>query len=96
LKEEFKNKISLEYMEAILNNILPLHKEGEGSNKRLGVTRIKNIQISIPIDDKENYDIEVQKRIAQRYSTIKEIKNNIKVELEKIENIKIDIGQGYA
>jgi len=79
-------------MQAILNNILPLHKEGEGSNKRLGVTRIEKIQINIPIDDKGNYYIEAQKKIAERYSKIKEIKENIKIELAKIENIKVDIG----
>jgi len=92
LRAEFKDKVSLEYMQATLNNILPLHKEGEGSNKRLGVTRIEKIQINIPIDKKNNYDIEAQKRIAERYSTIKEIKENIKSELEKIENVKVDIG----
>ena len=47
---------------------------------------------NIPIDKKNNYDIEAQKRIAERYSTIKEIKENIKSELEKIENVKVDIG----
>jgi type I restriction-modification system DNA methylase subunit len=92
LREEFRDKVSLEYMQAILNNILPLHKEGEGSNKRLGVTRIEKIQINIPIDDKGNYYIEAQKKIAERYSKIKEIKENIKIELVKIENIKVDIG----
>ncbi len=92
LREEFWDKVSLEYMQASLNNILPLHKEGEGSNKRLGVTRIEKIPINIPIDAKKNYDIETQKRIAERYSKIKEIKENIKVELAKIENIKVDIG----
>ncbi len=92
LKKEFKDKISLEYMQAILNNVLPLHKEGEGSNKRLGVNRIEKIQINIPIDEKNNYDIEAQKRIAERYSTIKEIKENIKLELQKIENLRVDIG----
>jgi type I restriction-modification system DNA methylase subunit len=92
LKEEFKSIISLEYMQAILNNILPLHKDGEGSNKRLGINKIERIQISIPVDDKESYDIEAQKRIAERYSKVKEIKENIKLELQKIENLKIDIG----
>jgi len=92
LREELRDKVSLEYMQATLNNILPLHKEGEGSNKRLGVTKIEKIQIDIPIDEKNNYNIEAQKRIAKRYSQIKEIKENIKSELAKIENIKVDIG----
>jgi hypothetical protein len=92
LKNEFKNKISFEYIQTILNNILPLNKEGEGSNKRLGVNKIEKIEIDIPIDNKKNFDIEKQKQTAERYSKIGEIKKNIKGELEKIENIKIDIG----
>lgn len=91
LKEEFRNKISLDYMYTNLNKILPLHMDGEGSNKRLGVNKIAAIQINIPIDENNNYDIEEQKRIAKRYSSIKTIKENIKLELEKIENIKVDI-----
>ena len=92
LKNEFKNKISFEYMQTILNNILPLNKEGEGSNKRLGVNKIEKIEIDIPIDSKKIFDIEKQKQTAEKYSKIEEIKKNIKGELEKIENIKIDIG----
>ena len=92
LKEEFKGKVSLEYMQATLNNILLLHKDGEGSNKRLGITKIKKIQINIPVDEKNNYDIKEQKIIAERCSKIKEIKENIKFELVKIENIKVDMG----
>src|SRR5690606_32878112 len=55
LKDIYKDKISLEYMQAILNNILPLYKEGEGSNKRLGVNRIGKIKINIPADEKGDF-----------------------------------------
>jgi type I restriction enzyme M protein len=92
LKEEYRNKISLEYLYSILNNILPLYKEGEGSNKRLGVKRIAEIKIKIPIIKTGEFDLQKQKEIAEKYRKIKEIKKNIKAELEKIDNIKVDIG----
>lgn len=92
LKEEYRNKISLEYLYSILNNILPLYKEGEGSNKRLGVKRIAEIKIKIPIIKTGEFDLQKQKEIAEKYRKIEEIKQNIKAELQKIENIKVDIG----
>lgn len=92
LKEEFKNKISLEYIQTILNNILPLNKEGEGSNKRLGVNKIEKIKIDIQVDNDNEFDLAKQKEIAEKYRIIQDIKANIKTELEKIENIKVNIG----
>jgi len=92
LKSEYKNKISLEYLHVILNDILPSYKEGEGSNKRLGSKRISEILIKIPITSTGEFDLQKQKEIAEKYRVIKEIKTNIKTELEKIENIKVDIG----
>lgn len=47
LKEEYKNKIYPPYMKYLLNNILFLHKVGEGSNKRLGITKISKISIEL-------------------------------------------------
>ena len=92
LKDEFKNKISIKYLYAILNNILPLHKVGEGSNKRLGKDVIKKIKIKIPIDNNGNYDLIKQEEIAEKYLKIEEIKKNIISELNIINNISVDIG----
>ena len=36
--------------------------------------------------------LQKQKEIAEKYRKIEEIKRNIKAELEKIDNIKVDIG----
>jgi hypothetical protein len=91
LKPEYKGKISLEYLYSILNNTLPLYKEGEGSNKRLGAKRIAEIRIKIPVTATGEFDLQKQKELAEKYRKIEEIKKNIKAELEKIENIKVDI-----
>lgn len=91
LKDEFNNSIDLEYVYAFLSENLKNYAKGE-ENKRVTVDIIKNIHIKIPIDAKGDFDIQKQKEIAQRYKKVLEIKRNIKKELEKIENIKIDIG----
>ncbi|MCL2520346.1 MAG: N-6 DNA methylase [Spirochaetaceae bacterium] len=96
LKEEYKDKILLSYLHCVLNNILPLHKEGERSNKRLGSKRISNIEIPIPIDDMGNIDIQGQQEIVERYNLLQEIKNNIAVYKEKIDklNVVIEVNAG--
>ena len=92
LKEEYKNTISLEYVNYLLNNTLSFYKVGEGSNKRLGATLIKDITIKIPVLDNGEFDIKKQIEIAEKYRKIEEIKANIKNELDKISNVKIDFG----
>jgi len=92
LKEEYKSTISLEYVNYLLNNTLSFYKVGEGSNKRLGATLIRDITIKIPVFDNGEFDIKKQIEIAEKYRKIEEIKTNIKNELDKISNVKIDFG----
>lgn len=56
------------------------------------IERTKNLEIKIPITKTGEFDLERQKEIAEKYRKIEEIKKNIKAELEKIENIKVDLG----
>ena len=90
LKEKYKNAISLQYINYVLNNTLSFHKVGEGSNKRLGKEIIKDITIKIPVLLNGEFDLHKQLEIAEKYRKIDEIKVNIKNELDRISNIKID------
>lgn len=56
------------------------------------IARTKNLKIKIPITSSGEFDLQKQKEIAEKYRKIEEIKNTIKLELERIENIKVDIG----
>jgi type I restriction-modification system DNA methylase subunit len=91
LKKEFNNKIYLSYMLYVLNQILPLYKKGENSNKRLGVSTIQQIKVIIPINLQNEFDFEKQREIAKKYCAIEKIKNNIRLELKRIESVRIDI-----
>lgn len=53
---------------------------------------IKNVKVKIPITQAGEFDLQKQKEIAEKYRKIEEVKRNLKAELEKIENIKVDIG----
>ncbi|UCM93428.1 MAG: restriction endonuclease subunit S [Rickettsia endosymbiont of Cimex lectularius] len=89
LRDKFKdcNKLYLKY--TIENE---LTTKNFGFANKAGKSKIKNIEIKIPITVTGEFDLLKQKEIAEKYRKIEEIKNNIKRELEKIENIKVDIG----
>jgi len=91
LKEEYKGKLDHEYLNFILNQILPGYKLGEGSNKRLGIDRMKEVFIQIPVKEDGEFDIDKQKEIANKYKRVQEIKRVLAEDLEKILNQNVII-----
>jgi restriction endonuclease S subunit len=91
VKPKFKDKVDFEYLNFILNQTLPNYKLGEGSNKRLGTERMKEVQIEIPIDENGEFDLEKQKEIAEKFKKIEEIKTKLKDNYEKMINSKVQI-----
>ena len=69
-----------------------LIKQDFGFSNKASKGKIKDIEIKIPITPQGKFDLAKQKEIAEKYKQIEEIKERIIKELEKIENIKVDIG----
>ena len=78
-------------MEFILNQTLPKYKLGEGSNKRLGTERMKEVQIEIPIDKNGEFDLDKQRDIAEKHEKVEQINTKLKDNYEKMINLKIQI-----
>ena len=91
IKEKYRNKIDFEYLGFILNKTLSNYKLGEGSNKRLGIKRIKEISIEIPVNKSGKFDLKKQKEIADKYKKIKQIKKNLQENYERIISSKVQI-----
>jgi len=91
VKPQYKDKVNFEYLNFILNQTLPNYKLGEGSNKRLGTERMKEVQIEIPIDENGELDLDKQKEIAEKHNKIEEIKAKLKDNYEKMINSKVQI-----
>ena len=89
LKERYKGKTDFEYIKYILNQTLPNYTLGEGSNKRLGIERMDEISIEIPIRDNGDFDLEKQKEIADKHEKIEQIKEILKEDYKKIIESKI-------
>jgi len=91
LKKQHDGKVDFEYMKYILNQTLPNYTLGEGSNKRLGIERMNEILIEIPIKENGDFDLETQKEIADKYNKIEQIKESLKEDYEKIINSRVQI-----
>jgi hypothetical protein len=55
------------------------------------IGKLKNIEISIPINKNGEFDLEAQKQIAEKYKKIEDIKSAINLELDKIAETEISI-----
>ncbi|MDR1341164.1 MAG: hypothetical protein LBK58_14090, partial [Prevotellaceae bacterium] len=54
------------------------------------IEKIKPIEIPVPINSKGEFDVSIQKEIAEKYKKIEDIKQSISLELDKISKIEID------
>ena len=90
IKERYKGNLDYSFLRHLLDNELPTYAVGEG-NKRLKKNHISKITIKIPIDRDGNYDLGKQKQIARMYSSIDQIKNSVKKELEKVKETLVEL-----
>jgi len=91
VKPQYKDKVNFEYLNFILNKTLPNYKLGEGSNKRLGTERMKEIKIEIPVNGRGEFDLDKQKEIAEEYNKIEKTKEKLKDAYERVINPKVEI-----
>ncbi len=85
-----KDDLCLEYIKFIIQPLFFDKAKGYG-NKKLGTNQIENIKVQIPIDNQENFDLQAQKEIAEKYKKIESIKKAINLELDKIFETNIDL-----
>jgi type I restriction-modification system DNA methylase subunit len=85
-----KDNMDLEYMKIILE---PMFKKSSRSynNKKVGSNQIENLIIKVPIKSNGEYDLDKQKKIAEKYIEIERIKKQISTELIQIVDMKVDL-----
>ncbi|MDN9634518.1 restriction endonuclease subunit S [Clostridioides difficile] len=103
-KDNFKYKedIYLEYVKSIIDPIFRVSIKGrignEGKNEytKLNSTMIKSLDIDIPIPIKSNgmFDLEEQKRIANKYEIIRAKKEMLQRKIKDIEQIEVSFLEG--
>lgn len=89
IKKEYRSILDYEYMKNAVENVLL--SQGFKWSKTASKEKVAKLHVKIPITKKGVFDLQKQKEVAEKYKKVEEIKKNIKAELEKIENIKVDI-----
>jgi hypothetical protein len=88
VKEQFVKNLSKEYLKfTIENNLL---KDGFYFLNKCGLDKIKKVKIPIPVTPCGEFDLDVQKNIAQKYQQIKQTRMSILKELNRIGTTVID------
>lgn len=61
-----------------------------GFDNKAEKEKIQDIEISIPIDKKHNFDIFKQKELAEKFTKFEEIQKSISDQLNKISKIEMN------
>lgn len=88
LKSNLKDKFDLVFLKNIVE--VEFSKHSFGFSNKAGKGKIKDIEISIPINKTGEFDLEAQKEIAKKYKKVEDIKSAINFELDKISETEVD------
>ena len=89
VKDELQDKLDINFLKNIIESEFAKHSFGFGN--KAGKGKIKDIEIQIPVDRNGNFDLSTQKEIAEKHKKTENIKSAIRLELDKISEINIDL-----
>jgi len=93
IKKDFDSVLDYEYLKYAIENKLLSYRFG--FNFKCSMERVLKIPINIPIDEKGNFDLKEQKRLADKYKKIYDLKDKIGRLYEEIKNLKVDMDADY-
>jgi hypothetical protein len=88
LQKKHKDNLDLLFLKYAIE--MEFSKHYFGFDNKAGKGKIQEIEISIPTDKTGNFDLNLQKQLAEKFKRIEEIKKSISDELEKISSTEID------
>lgn len=93
IKDEFANDLDLQYLKYILEETIS--KLGYEYTNKLGKTRMRGIEIPIPIKDGGIFDKGKQHEIIQSYTPIFSIQQKIKDIYDEIQKCRVNLDSEY-
>jgi type I restriction enzyme M protein len=87
--EEYKETLSNLFLKYIIED--EAYKEGFCFTNKAGKSKLKELRIKIPINEKKQFDLIAQNKIVEKYNLIKELKEKINEYRENIKNLTIQI-----
>jgi hypothetical protein len=89
LQEKYKEKLDVFFLKYIIE--ATFNKQRFNFSNKAGKSKIKDILLDIPIDEFGGFDLFAQRKIAEKYNKVEQLKSTVSKELERIKNIIIDI-----
>ncbi|MFH1801507.1 MAG: restriction endonuclease subunit S [archaeon] len=83
------DEIYLPFVAIEINNILP--SLGLNKNNKLYKGKLRNLEIKIPLRKDGKFDLEKQKEIVSKFNKIESIKDKLKLDYDRIENLNVEI-----
>ena len=93
IKNEYNGSLDPLYLKFEIEKKLLLG--GFSFLNKCGVSKIKKVEISIPIDKLNKYDLEKQKELAKKYNKFKNLRSNITSIYQNIFKLKIQLEKDY-
>jgi hypothetical protein len=89
IKPEFKEQLVPNYLKYILQN--EVGKLGYGWTNKLGKTKMIDIKLRIPTNNKGEFDINKQREIAEKYERVYRTKDDIIQHLQSLSKIVVNM-----
>lgn len=93
LKQKYKAKLDYKFLKHKLNLLLPENTLGEWANKRLGVERIKELFVEIPVNTDDELDLAEQQRIASKYEALQDMRESLRTSFKALSRLKVTVLQ---
>jgi hypothetical protein len=89
IKPEFKKQLIPSYLKYVLQN--EVRKLGYGWSNKLGKTKMIDITLRIPTDNKGEFDIDKQREMAEKYKRVYLTRNNIIQYLQSLSTVIVSM-----
>lgn len=90
VKNEYQNKLDPIYLKYMIESEYGGYYFG--FDNKAGKSRIKDIELPIPVNKNNDFDLVAQKNISEKYKRLEEIQKSIADEFDKISKTKIEVG----
>ena len=91
VRPKYAGKVDYKFLNYKLNLLLPENTLGEWANKRLGVERLKELSVDVPVNSKGELDIEEQRRIASQYEMLQDMKETLGSTYKALSGVKVTV-----
>jgi hypothetical protein len=89
IKPEYKDQLVPLYLKYVLEN--EVRKLGYGWNNKLGTTKMVDVRLRIPVNDKGEFDTGKQQEMADKYAKVYQARSDIVQQLQGLARVVVSV-----